>query len=449
MSLFRWCLSCFPHSKLEQCKSRLEDPILLKRGEDIFQAGVEYERAREFECAKYCYEQAGLQLRHPWALTNLAYLMVSGDCSCSNDHNVGKLFETAAEIRWNDVSTFFGIEPADVEPLDFQDVIPCDTDLCGQDRYRDFARDCSLLRNPATPEETKTFKALCHLAVLLMEPRNPKYNLMASLFLLHRGYKEHIAEAAFWLGRSLTLGTGCPVRNRFGKLLVEAAASRQVPRALLEMGLKFENGYRESHEMRFEPNPPFARELYDAAARAAQSDRQPLIDECEICLLQRNDQWNTLQDCLVDTFSKTLAWELAGQAFLFNAAAVLTTTTDKVRYYPILLVVIPMIGVLISVLSLLSSGMVLSVHTKRRWQVLREMYQAKFEACRAIVGNRRAFQPPGPSHDVVAFMARVADEVSLLLSLSYLLAWILVMLNFVLGNDCSVNVFSCGDHRPE
>jgi hypothetical protein len=417
--------------RLDQCIKEVND---MSDGQEILMKGVDYERNGDFACAKYCYKKAG-DKKIPLALSNLAHLIaLSGDWKYE-DWSISSCFEASTEWRWQQVKESFSLtlDLIELKPLG-NDLLLLDDNVYNRISLIELTKKCRALKLHKVNEDKedyKKFHALCGLALLLQEPRNPKYNPPASLFLLKYGFDHGDAESAFWLGRSLTLGIGCPVRARYGRKLVEAAASKQVPRAYFEMGIMFEFGYKESEQNDCKPNFAIAKGFYYAATLSAGKDphSQRYLDEFELAVLWRNTEWHELQDYVLNAVSQTMTWEVAGQAFLFNAASVLTTVQHSPNNYPILLDIIPSIGILFALFSCWSSFTVILLNKKRRWKVLHDVYRAKLDACKQMVGARRAVTAFGPPHDRVSGMACILDWLAFSLSVAFLIAWAVILKN--------------------
>ena len=154
--------------------------------------------------------------------------------------------------------------------------------------------------------------------------------------------------------------------------------------------------------------------------------------------MEKNKEWHSLQDLVDESFSRSITWQIAGQAFLFNAVAVLSTTDPPVpRYYPSLLELIPIIGCLFGCFSLFSSFEVLFVNKTRRSNLLNDVHEAKSRACKHIVGARRAFKDKRKPLKTVLRLAVVVELLFVFLALLFVVAWVLLYIHLLMGYECT------------
>jgi hypothetical protein len=433
---------------MKLCKQKVEKVLQdlnmnnVQKAEAIFTQGTNHETRREFDCAKYCFNEAARQYDHAMSHSSLSFLLVNWyDRTPINDSQVASHLQQATEKNWTDLFGNFKITTNIIKEEDMAYL----TDDEGRQKVltsvvaKNILDDLRLYTN--TDQDYMKFKTLCHLGLLLSEPRNPCFDSALSLKVLHYGYRAgRDAEAAFWLGRALRVGIGFPWKNdEFGSALVEAAAAKRVRRAMFEKGLMFELPPPR-------PNYSFAYMFYDAVARSKRDDRVPIeyIDEFEMHILWQSPAWHAMQDSMGDVFSRTLSWELAGQSFLFGAAAVLATDDCSLDRYWSLQWIIPMIGFFFGLFATWSCLIVFCLNQKRRSKLLCDVYEAKLQACIALVGERRVIRLMGMvPHKWMARICALGECGAILISASFVAAWIILFFQQNDPYDCTKTSCEC------
>jgi len=95
------------------------------------------------------------------------------------------------------------------------------------------------------------------------------------------------------------------------------------------------------------------------------------------------EDWQSLEQELSSLVGERLSWSLAGQAFLFGAAAALTTVVQP-EHYPTLLPVLPVLGILLAVFSAVQSFET-NVRNYCRCRPILKMVRAKLRAYERII----------------------------------------------------------------
>jgi TPR repeat protein len=228
---------------------------------------------------------------------------------------------------------------------------------------------------------------LIFMAGVLMEPRNPCYNQCLATMLFRIAHEEDEPEGTFWYGRALLSGLGVERDHELGFQYIERAATRGVRRALFELGMIYEHGYGDEASSFGKKNLPFALVYYEAvAARPPPAHYHELIDDFEQIQPLLNPDWHAVDQAIGQNIFSMMAWELAGQAFLFAAAATLSLATE-VQHYALLFFFLPVIGMFVSISSIITTREVMHQNGDKGHSLLIKVWIAKKSACKALVGE--------------------------------------------------------------
>jgi hypothetical protein len=287
-----------------------------------------------------------------------------------------------------------------------------------------------------TAAQRQSFRPETKCGILYSSPLNPKHNLETAFAFFQRAHREGCMHATYWLGRAHLNGFGTDINAKLGATLILNAASSLEPvvlRAKFEVATLYEKGcdpvIRKNHVL--------AVEYYQGVILAATNPPQPMESEW-IWDFAKSHMKNTEDFHAVDTISQTgnvLAWELAGQAFLFGAFAALATSNSCVNcghVYTLLFLFVPLIGIYVAFLSASASSATATQNSLQRKKLM-ELYDAKREACRKLGGPFA-----GPSYpDFARLHAMQAFHVDYLATLLHLLLyciWLWLLLSYYFGD---------------
>mmetsp|Transcript_5300 Transcript_5300/g.10139 ORF Transcript_5300/g.10139 Transcript_5300/m.10139 type:complete len:327 (-) Transcript_5300:381-1361(-) len=205
-------------------------------------------------------------------------------------------------------------------------------------------------------------------------------NLFVAFELFEEGHQQGDVRATYWYGRALLDGLGTSKNVEEGIRLLQEAASNGSSQALFELGILFEYGDG-FNGMYVRKNLRRAIACYeDVSESSLNFDVIPEFFKHDVA---RNIDWHETEDILTQTEGSLLSWELAGQAFLFSAAAILSGVEQPDHYAP-LLILLPIIGIVLAAFSVVSSCKMVLQNSSRRKLPL-EVYRAKQEAYMKLV----------------------------------------------------------------
>jgi hypothetical protein len=209
----------------------------------------------------------------------------------------------------------------------------------------------------------------------------------------------------YFYGTALIYGKGGVIRDiPRGIAMLNEAASAGISEAYFQLGAMYEIGVDGAVLVDLSE----AREFYEAAihccdaekkqtdnlmmgfSRILQSNRRKMPDPSDnsqghwvaeisaIKDLLLTEGWLASEGILVNVVGERFNWGLAGQAFLFGAAVVLTQN-PQAQHYPALLPIIPAIGMILATFAILQTMEVIWRNSYVRVP-LRRMINAKLEA---------------------------------------------------------------------
>ena len=227
-------------------------------------------------------------------------------------------------------------------------------------------------------------EVLCAMGGVLMEPQNPCYNQCLATVLFHIAHEKKCIEGTFWYGHALLCRLGIEKADDIlARKLIGKAASHGVRHALFELGMAYEHG-----SYAYLKNLPFALVYYEAVTTRPRppSGHHELLDNFEQIQPLRNPDWHEIDKVVGENIFSMMAWVLAGQAFLFTAAATLAIA-DVSEHYGLLFFFLPIIGIFVSFTSILTTFEVMARNGGREQTLLLKVWVAKKKACEALVGE--------------------------------------------------------------
>lgn len=257
------------------------------------------------------------------------------------------------------------------------------------------------------------------IGILLSSPINPEHNLGQALQYFRRAEKRGCKHAKYWRGRALLNGFGVQRDTNEGFKLIQEAAGAQVRRALFETAALHEEGC----EGIIRKNPVLAIEYYDAVAMSA-DNRHEWVWDYAMAHLHNNREFHETENIIGTFVGSLFSWEFAGQAFLFGGVATLAATSNtcpELEHYDDLLILLPVIGIVVALLSLNMSIHTLFQNSRRRDKLV-QVYEAKLKACEELVGPR-VIPNWWKNLTILARIAKGGEIVAVLLALTFLSAW--------------------------
>jgi len=250
-----------------------------------------------------------------------------------------------------------------------------------------------------TADPIDFFNLLCSLGKILMNPRNPLYNVVLAALLFKAGCDiddANNAAAVFWYGRCMKLGLGVKMDPQQAVLLMQEAASRGLQRAMFALGIIFETGYFVTK------NIPLAAVYYAGACRVSPRQTQarhnqlgPLsfrvFDGFEDDFVETTPDLHQAEDLREESVSRDFVLQATVHAFLFAAAAALAPYNTK-RYHA-LPRLLPILGCFFSAYACTAVGFTWHRNCRRFHPMLWRLERAKKAAFRSIYSGET--QAPG------------------------------------------------------
>ena len=277
------------------------------------------------------------------------------------------------------------------------------------------------------------------MGLLYTSRMNPSHNLVTAAQLFDTAHRLGDKHATYWLGRAYLNGLGVdttlhPQREGLDLISQAAAGEKPVLRAMFEIAFLYEMGV----EGVVRKNHPLAVEEYKAITLGNRddADREYISDFARGHMKDNKDFHVT--DNALDTYAgAVLSWEFAAQAFLFAGAAALSAIklslteqktcsaelASQTGYcsLPILLEAIPIIGMIVAILSLISSIHTWLQNHTQRYNAL-ELYRAKLSACLFLAGPK-SLPILFMNLRFIAFMAFLAEGLAVALHCYIFYAW--------------------------
>lgn len=288
------------------------------------------------------------------------------------------------------------------------------------EKYKVWA-DQLLQRNPPGIEPQPY--AETSLGILLSSPINPEHNLGQALQYFRRAEKRGCKHAKYWHARALLNGFGVERSTGKGFKLIQEAAGATVRRALFETAALHEEGC----DGVIRKNPVLAIEYYDAVTMSEDNVdlyRYDWVWDYAMAHLHNNREFHETENIIGTFVGSLFSWEFAGQAFLFGGVATLAATSNmdtELEHYGDLLILLPIVGIVVALLSLNMSIHTLCQNSRRRYKLV-QVYKAKKKACETLVGPRAI---PYGWRDLssLARLAYIGEGGAVILALTFLGAW--------------------------
>lgn len=286
------------------------------------------------------------------------------------------------------------------------------------------------MRNP--PRLATVPMAETKLGILLSSPINPKHNLQEALFHFENAHNQGCQHATYWYGRALLNGFGIKRDTSEGFQLIQQAACNNVQRALFETAALHEEGCEGESGLCIRKNHVLAIEYYKAITLKTKILRNAdprnynaeWINQYATSHLASNKEWHETESNLGIYVGSLFSWEFAGQAFLFGGVATLAAASE-LNYYADLLILLPVIGIIVAILSIIMSLLTFWQNSRRR-HILLNVYKAKMDACESLVGPKA--NPKG--WEKLTWLARLAscgEIFAVILAFTFLSGWIVLL----------------------
>ena len=209
-----------------------------------------------------------------------------------------------------------------------------------------------------------------------------------SVFLFERAVKDYnFPPARYFYGRALVRGIGCRKDIEQGMLELSIAGSSRIAEAFFELGSIYETGI-ESHIPR---DVATAHDYFEASLEVSKHHHpeeawSPVLRAVQNLL--PTELWHEIADLQSSVLGERFSWMVASQAFLFAAAATMSTRTQP-EHFPSLLVLLPILGLVQGVLTFFFV-VDFWVRSTQQSMPIFEMLNAKYKAYDAILHQVRS-----------------------------------------------------------